>query len=126
MQRLALVVEDSHQFAATLEIALESIPNLSLVYVADGEEAVRYLESRRGTQVCALLTDLNMPKMDGFELIAWLRTSKEHARLPVIVLSGDADPATPLRALQLGANAFFAKPYSPAEVRTTLERLLNV
>jgi CheY-like chemotaxis protein len=126
MQRLALVVEDSHQFAATLEIALESIPNLGLVHVADGEEAVRYLESRNGAQVCALLTDLNMPRMDGFELIAWLRASEQHANLPVIVLSGDADPSAPQRALQLGANAFYAKPYSPVEVRNTLERLLNV
>jgi CheY-like chemotaxis protein len=125
MQRLALVVEDSHQFAATLEIALESIPNLSLVYVGDGEEAIRYLESRNGTRVCALLTDLNMPKMDGFELIAWLRASKRHANLPVIVLSGDADPSTPERARQLGADAFYAKPYSPVEVKNTLERLLN-
>jgi two-component system, chemotaxis family, sensor histidine kinase and response regulator PixL len=125
MPRIALVVEDSRQFAATLEIALESIPNLALAYVSDGEEAIRYLESRGGSDVRALITDLHMPKMDGFELIAWLRASERHAKLPVVVLSGDSDPATPQRAYELGANAFFLKPYSPGEVRNTVERLLD-
>lgn len=125
MPRIALVVEDSRQFAATLEIALESIPNLALAYVSDGEEAIRYLESRGGGDVRALITDLHMPKMDGFELIAWLRASERHATLPVVVLSGDSDPGTPQRAYDLGANAFFLKPYSPGEVRNTVERLLE-
>jgi len=125
MPRVALMVEDSCQFAEILEIALASVPDLSLVSVRNGEEAVRYLESRQGGKVCALLTDLQMPKMDGFELIAWLRASDRHAGLPVVVLSGDSDPATPKRALDLGANAYFSKPYSPAEVRNTVERLID-
>ncbi len=125
MRRIALIVEDSRQFAATLEIALESIPQLSLVHVSNGQEAIRYLESGGGSRVCALLTDLQMPKMDGFELLAWLRASERHVRLPVIVLSGDPDPEAPSRARELGANAYFSKPYSPAQVRSTLERLLD-
>ena len=125
MPLVALIVEDSRQFADILEITLAAVPNLSMVSVRDGKEAVRYLESSDGNQVCALLTDLQMPNMNGFELLEWLRSSTRYAALPVVVLSGDSDPATPKRALRLGANAYFSKPYSPAEVRHTVERLLD-
>ena len=66
-----------------------------------------------------------MPLMDGFELIERLRSGDRHERLPVIVLSGDTDPETPGRIRRLGADAFFAKPYSPTEVRNKVEELLN-
>ncbi len=73
----------------------------------------------------ALVTDLNMPRMDGFELIERVRAQVRYARLPIIVVSGDADPRTPDRLARLGVDAFFSKPYSPAEVRRKLEQLLN-
>ena len=72
-----------------------------------------------------MLTDLNMPDVDGFELIARLRADERRCRLPVIVLSAATDPKARERALQAGANAFFAKPYSLVEVRTKLEDLLH-
>jgi CheY-like chemotaxis protein len=124
-ERIALVVEDSKQYVAALEVALDAIPNLVLAYAADGEEAIRFLESSQGAAVCALLTDLNMPGMDGFQLIERLRSNPRHSRLPIVVLSGDTDPDAPDHVRRLGADAFFRKPYSPVEVRRTLERLLN-
>ena len=72
------------------------------------------------------VTDLQLPLMDGFSLIERVRREPRHARMPVMVISGDADPRAPERALRLGANAFFPKPYSPAEVRTRLEELIGV
>jgi CheY-like chemotaxis protein len=63
--------------------------------------------------------------MDGFELIRRVRADSRFARLPVIVVSGDTDPRTPERVSRLGVDAFFSKPYSPAEVREKLEHLLN-
>ncbi len=45
--------------------------------------------------------------------------------MPILVISGDPNPDTPQRALRAGANAFFAKPFSPAAVRRMLEELLN-
>jgi PleD family two-component response regulator len=76
-------------------------------------------------KVSALITDLHLPRMDGFELIARVRSEPRHSRLPILVISGDSDSKTPERALRLGANAFFAKPYSPAAVRLKLEQLMN-
>jgi DNA-binding response OmpR family regulator len=67
-----------------------------------------------------------LPLLDGFELVAAVRSNAHYAGLPIIVLSGDVHPDTPVRLRELGVNAFFGKPYSPAKVRDTLEALLHV
>ena len=71
------------------------------------------------------MTDLNMPRMDGFELIRRVRQDRRLSRTPIIVVSADTDPATPGRIADLGVDAFFPKPFSPAQVRRRLEQLLN-
>ena len=118
-----LIVEDSENSAALLEIALLDIPGVQVLVASSGVEALRILAV---SPVSAVVTDLNMPRMDGFELIRRIREDRERAALPVIVVSADTDPATPERVAQLGASAFFSKPYSPAQVRRTLEQLLHV
>ena len=85
------------------------------------------------TEVCALhrqhqydliLLDLQMPRMDGFEVMAGLRTNITDAYLPVIVLT--AQPAHKLRALQAGAKDFISKPFGVIEVKTRISNMLEV
>jgi len=118
--RAVLIVEDSEGCAATLEMALSGIPVLR---AQSGVEALRMLGD--GREVGAIVTDLNMPRMDGFELIRRVREHRELAGTPIIVTSADTDPETPERVARLGVSAFFAKPYSPGEVRRKLEQILN-
>lgn len=125
MRQLVLIVEDSQFDAPTLEIALAPIPDIVLRYAPTGREALDFLEGADGASVRAILTDLDMPLMNGFELIRHVRANPRLAGLPIIVLSGDADPKTPGRIRELGADAFFAKPYSPVAVRKKLEELLD-
>jgi len=120
--RKVVIVEDAETCAATLEIAFLSIPDVTVVAVSSARKALEILQDGL---VSALVTDLNMPRMDGFELIAKVRADGRYARLPVIVVSGDTDPGTPERVSRLGVDAYFSKPYSPAEVREKLEHLLN-
>jgi CheY-like chemotaxis protein len=63
--------------------------------------------------------------MDGFELIRRVRADGRLSATPVVVVSADTDPETPERIARLGVSAFFAKPFSPAEVRQKLEQILN-
>jgi CheY-like chemotaxis protein len=125
MRQLVLIVEDSQFDAPTLEIALASIPGIAVRHATTGRAALDILKGTDGTSVRAILTDLDMPLMNGFELIQQVRADPQLAGLPIIVLSGDADPKTPGRTRELGANAFFAKPYSPVAVRKKLEELLD-
>ena len=120
--RKIIIVEDTETCAATLEIAFLSIPDVTVVAVSSARQALEILHNG---PVSALVTDLHMPRMDGFELIRKVRADGRFSRLPVIVVSGDTDPRTPERVSRMGVNAFFSKPYSPAEVREKLEHLLD-
>jgi two-component system, chemotaxis family, chemotaxis protein CheY len=124
LSRTVLVVDDADTCTDLLEVALVRIPGVDVACVASGQEALNLLGADRA-QVCAMVTDLNMPYVDGFELIARVRNDERYSRLPIIVVSGDVDPRTPERVKLLGVDAFFAKPYSPASVRRTLENLLD-
>ena len=122
--RPVLIVEDSENSAAMLEIALSLIPEVTVVLAPSAMEAWRIL-SGHGSSIRAIVTDLNMPRMDGFELIRRVRADGRLAATPIVVVSADTDPSTPRRIAQLGVSAFFAKPFSPAEVRRKLEQILN-
>src|SRR5690349_18372395 len=70
--RNVLIVEDSENSAATMEMALLGIPGLSVFRAPSGLEALRILQ-QPGAGIQAIITDLNMPRMDGFELIRQVR-----------------------------------------------------
>ena len=119
-----LIVEDSENSASMLEMAFLGIPDVQVVQAPSGVEALRILDAA-ATPVRAVVTDLNMPRMDGFELIRRIRSDMRLRATPIIVVSADTDPETPRRVAALGVDAFFPKPFSPAQVRRTLEQLLN-
>jgi CheY-like chemotaxis protein len=122
MDRTVLIVEDSDTSADTLEIALLSLTGVSVAHAATGRTALQFIQKQ---PVSAIITDLHMPQMDGFELIERVRAAAGATHVPIIVISGDSDPETPERVRRLGADAYFVKPYSPAAVREKLERLLH-
>lgn len=121
MTRTVLVVEDTDIGQDALELALERVPDVIVQIVKTAEEALALLSEN----TCALVTDLNLPRMDGFELIEAVRSDPGRRHLPIMVISGNSDPDTPSRLLALGANAYFPKPFSPAEVRSRLEQLIH-
>jgi len=122
-RRGILVVEDSENSAAMLEIAFSGIPDAFVTMAPSALEAWRILHD--GTAVRAIVTDLNMPCMDGYELIRRVREDRRLAATPIIVVSADTDPATPDRIAALGVDAFFPKPFSPAQIRRRLEQILD-
>ncbi len=122
--RAVLIVEDAETCASTLEIIFSSIRDLKILMADSAERAWELLESRH-EDIRALVTDLHMPGMDGFELIDRVRTNHLHAGMPIVVITGSTDPHVSDRLRQRGVNAVFAKPYSPALVREKLEQLLG-
>lgn len=122
--RTVLIVEDAETCASTLEILFSSIRGLKILLASSAERAWELLENQGG-DIRALVTDLHMPGMDGFELIDRVRTNAAHAQMPIVVITGSTDPHISDRLRQLGVNAVFAKPYSPAVVREKLEQLLG-
>ena len=124
MRQTVFIVEDSEGDATPLEVALQGIIGLRVQLFSNAREALTVLGSTPD-QVAALVTDLNLPSMDGFELIQRIRSDQRYTTLPIIVVSGDTQPDTLERLIRLGADAYFPKPYSPTEIRQKLERLLK-
>lgn len=117
-----LLVDDADDCLATLDVALQTLPGVVVRGAHSAEDALQVL-ARGG--VSALITDIHLPAMTGLELIEWIRRDPGLRTLPVVVVSADADPATPRTALASGANAFFPKPFSPAALRRKLEELIH-
>ena len=119
-----LIVDDVEASASALELACAAIPGIAISTVSSALHAVRILRDP-GTSVCAVFTDIRMPRMTGFDLIRFIRADPRLAATPVIVVTADTDPETPALTALLGANAYFSKPFSPRAIRETLERLIH-
>jgi len=89
---------------------------------SDGEEA---LEQLRHEAVDVILTDINMPKMNGEEFLRRLDSEGLLRTVPTLVISTDATKARMLRMLALGAEGYMTKPFSPETLRELLERVLG-
>jgi DNA-binding response OmpR family regulator len=122
--RDVLIVDDSENTASTLEVAFLAIPDLTVLLASSAIEAWRMLDAA-SSAVQAIVTDLNMPRMDGFELIRRIRADLRFSGTSIIVVSADTDQSTPERIGNLAVDAFFPKPFSPAQVRRRLEELLD-
>ena len=124
MPRTVLVVEDQAICSCAVELVLSHRDDLSVLTAVTAEQAWDIL-SGNAHGICALVTDLHLPGMDGFELIEKVRADGRLKDLPIVVITGSTDPAAPGRSRTLGADAFFTKPYSPARLREKLEQLLD-
>jgi CheY-like chemotaxis protein len=116
-----LVVDDSVSVRRVAARQLRSL-GFEVDEAFDGVEALRKM---RGQSYRMVLTDLEMPQMDGFELLGELRRSGALAATPVLVSSTRADPETRRRALELGAGAFVAKPVGLEELARAIGMLVG-
>ena len=88
----------------------------------DGIEALDVIGRKRPA---AVLLDIEMPRMDGYELMATLRSDPQYRSLPLIVLTSRAADKHRLRAQQLGANAYVVKPYKDQSLLETIAGLVR-
>ena len=113
-----LLAEDDENDILFMQLAFKKagVPN-PLFIVHDGDEAIDYLkgngkfQDRRDHPLpCLLLTDLKMPKANGFDLLRWLQTQPDLEHIPAIVLSSSDQPQDRQLALDLGAKEYWVKP----------------
>ena len=115
-----LVAEDSVTQAEQLKQVLEN-DGFRVCVARDGRKALAALRMRKPTLI---ISDIQMPEMDGYELCRRIRLDPELADLPVILLTSLADPEDVFRGLQCGADNFITKPYEPNYLVTRIRHLL--
>jgi two-component system chemotaxis response regulator CheY len=119
-----LLVDDSPAMRAFIRrvMVLSGFDLEVCIEAGDGAEA---LERLRQEKVDVILTDVNMPRMDGEELMRRLSEDKELREIPAVVVSTDSTKPRILRMIGLGAQGYIAKPFSPEALREALEKVLE-
>ena len=133
MAKKVLIAEDdpSDIFLLRRAFSVAGVP-AALHFVRDGQEAIDYLggESDYSDREShplpdLLLLDLKMPRMNGFDVLAWLRQQPGLKRLPVTVLTSSDQPQDVNRAYDLGANSYLLKPHNSQELSDLVKRVQN-
>jgi two-component system, chemotaxis family, chemotaxis protein CheY len=115
-----LVVDDSPVMQRLLTLMLERNEH-EVITVSNGREAVTYLEQQA---VDLIITDVNMPEVDGLTLLQQLRADGRHKDLPVVVLTASSQEGVRRIAAQRGANGFLTRPTSSWELKEIVNHCL--
>ncbi len=119
MSLRVLIVDDSSAMRAFVRAALEDDGAVEVVESTSGFEALRILPREPFDVV---IVDVNMPDINGLELVSFMRKTPQHRSTPVIIISTEASSRDQERGIALGANAFLSKPFAPEELRALVAR----
>jgi two-component system, chemotaxis family, chemotaxis protein CheY len=120
-----LVVDDSVTIRAMIIKALRlSVPGLGEVYEA--ENGIAALARLTEKDVDAVLTDINMPRMDGIQLIGKMKLIPRLARIPVVVISTDGSQERIAELESQGVSGYLRKPFRPEQLREVLSKILEI
>lgn len=123
VQWKALVVDDSHAMRKSIVYALQRISGMVCTEAEDGAAGLKLLTTQKFDIV---LTDINMPLLDGLKLVARIRQDEVHREVPVVVITTESAPEDRQRAMNLGANAYLIKPVQAPQVLSTVKALLKL
>ncbi len=121
MKRVILVADDSPTIRKFVSVAL-TVKGYDIIACSDGMEALEKIPNNR---IDLLITDLNMPNIDGYQLILSIRNNVEFKELPIIVLSSLGGNDDIQRGLECGANSYLIKPFDPKRVLYEVSKYLN-
>jgi two-component system chemotaxis response regulator CheY len=119
----ALVVEDSPTMRQLIVFALSRVKVLKIVEADDGVDALKKLSQQHFD---ILITDINMPMMDGLKLVSMVRKDEVHKDIPIIIITTEGAQEDRQRALSLGANAYITKPIQAPQVISKVKDLLKI
>lgn len=119
----ALVVEDSPTMRQLICFALRRIKGLEVVEADDGVEGMKKLSASKFN---ILITDINMPVMDGLKLVSLVRRDEIHKEIPIVVITTEGAAEDRQRAIHLGANAYITKPIQAPQVINCVRELLKL
>ncbi|MCU0659329.1 MAG: response regulator [Polyangiaceae bacterium] len=118
-----LIVEDSPMMRQLLVFALARVKSLRVTEADDGVDALRKLAASRFD---IIITDINMPIMDGLKLVKRIRSDQVHKETPIVIITTEGSQEDRQRALQLGANAYITKPIQAPQVIAKVKELLKI
>ncbi len=121
MGSLVLIVEDSSMTRSMIRAAAEEIEGMDTIEAANGFEALKLLPTQKFDLI---ITDINMPDINGLELINFVRKDPRFHSIPLIIISTEKSEEDKKRGLQIGADAYLTKPFKAEEVQEAIKALI--
>jgi two-component system, chemotaxis family, chemotaxis protein CheY len=121
--KTALVVEDSPVMREFIVSTISTLPNIQPLQVANGFEALKTLPLQ---QIDIILTDINMPDINGLELLSFLKKHPDYCTIPVVIISTEKSEGDLNRGLALGADHYLMKPFAPSDLQLIIRQLLKI
>ena len=120
-KKTILIADDSPTMRAMLVATLEMLGDFRIVEASSGFEVLRLLPREN---VDLILTDINMPDINGLELISYLRTIPNYLSIPVFVISTEGSRKDIEKGRLLGANEYLVKPFDPTKLQALISSYL--
>ena len=118
-----LVVEDSPTMRQLIVFALKRIRGFQIIEANDGVDGLKKLSADKFDLI---VTDINMPIMDGLKLVSMVRNDPNYKETPIIIITTEGATEDRERALALGANEYITKPIQTMQILETVKKLMNV
>lgn len=116
-----LIVEDSAMVRSLLVSTLDVAGDYEFVETASGFEALKVLPR---SSFDLIITDINMPDINGLELVSFIRKNENYKKIPLFIISTEGSDEDIRRGLALGANEYIIKPFKPRELQGTVLKYL--
>lgn len=118
-----LVVEDSPTMRQLIVFALKRIRGLKITEANDGVDGLKKISAEKFDLI---LTDINMPIMDGLKLVSLVRNDPTHKEVPIVIITTEGATEDKDRAMAIGANDYITKPIQTIKIIEVAKRLLNI
>jgi len=118
-----LIVEDSPTMRQLIGFALKRLPGADIIEASDGVDGLKKINS---ASFDLIITDINMPVMDGLKLISLVRRDASYRNTPIMIVTTEGGAEDRERALALGADAYITKPIQAGQVLDTAKSLLGM
>lgn len=118
-----LVVDDSAPMRSLLISAIEEIDGVEAVEASNGFEALKALPLQ---SFDLIMTDINMPQINGLEIVHFVRNNEIYRKIPLVIISTERGQADINKGLALGAQKYITKPFDPEQVKKVVKELLNL
>lgn len=123
MNKKVLVVDDSATMRSLLASTLEEVDGIQTVEASNGFEALKALPMH---PFDLILTDINMPEINGLEIVHFIKNNPSYRKIPLIIISTEHGQADIQKGLALGAQKYITKPFDPEQVKKTVKEILNL
>lgn len=119
----ALIVDDSETTRSFIKSLIEDVAEIDVLEASSGFEAFRALP---GKSIDIIFVDINMPDINGLELINFLKTNELYKKIPVIIISTERSKEDMSKGMALGAFAYLTKPVDPDELHEVTKKALKL